>query len=380
MFVCFVYFVVGKGKGVSKRNENRPGYKKTKVGWIPDGWRTPRIREIGKVQAGRQRSPHFLNGDLRPYLRVANIFEGYVDTSDVLKMRFTKDEFERYNLREGDILLNEGQSLELVGRCAVYRGVPKNCCFQNTLIRFRADGSIKSNFALALFTYFLKRGVFASIASQTTSIAHLGVSRFAHLQIPLPPLPEQKKIAEILSTWDKAIEQTRKLIDAKKRRKKALMQQLLTGKKRLRGFGAPSDKNAARPQDWHVATLRDVFIPVIRKNDKGLKRVLTASGQHGLIDQSDFFNHSVAGKSLTKYYLLKQGEFAYNRSSMKNYPYGAIKRLNKYDEGILSTLYICFAVSEKNNNSDYYEHVFESGLLNQGLRSVTQVGREPMVC
>lgn len=198
---------------------------------MPTEWETPRIRDIGQVLSGRQRSPHFTKGDLRPYLRVANIFEGYIDASDVLEMKFTEAEYNRYRLQLSDILLNEGQSLELVGRCALYRGLPEDCCFQNTLIRFRSSGSILPDFALILLTYFWKTGAFARIASQTTSIAHLGVSRFGSLRIPLPPLQEQKKIAEIISTWDSAIELVRKLIDAKQRLMKTLMHQLLSGRK-----------------------------------------------------------------------------------------------------------------------------------------------------
>jgi hypothetical protein len=101
---------------------------------------------------------------------------------------------------------------------------------------------------------------------------------------------------------------------------------------------------------------------------------LTASGEYGLIDQSAFFNRSVAGHHLKDYYLLKKGEFAYNRSSMKNYPYGAIKRLDRYEEGILSTLYICFSITNNHGNSNYFRHLFESGLLNRQLRTITQVG------
>jgi type I restriction enzyme S subunit len=93
-----------------------------------------------------------------------------------------------------------------------------------------------------------------------------------------------------------------------------------------------------------------------------------------LIDQSVFFNRSVAGQSLEAYYLLKKREFAYNRSSMKNYPYGAIKRLDRYEEGILSTLYICFSIKNDGGYSDYFKHLFESGLLNRELRGIAQVG------
>jgi len=76
-------------------------------------WRKVPLRELGHIQAGRQRSPQFTEGTMRPYLRVANVFDGYIDTSDVLIMRFTDAEYRVYQLRHGDILLNEGQSREL---------------------------------------------------------------------------------------------------------------------------------------------------------------------------------------------------------------------------------------------------------------------------
>jgi type I restriction enzyme S subunit len=83
-----------------------------------------------------------------PYLRVANVFDGWISTEDVLQMRFTDTEFQRYHLKTGDILLNEGQSLELVGRSAIYGGAPPKCCFQNTLVRsfrrVRSAGTILS--------------------------------------------------------------------------------------------------------------------------------------------------------------------------------------------------------------------------------------------
>src|SRR5690242_5304241 len=78
-----------------------------------EGWRLVRVEEIGEVQGGRQRNPDAA-GTPRPYLRVANVFDGRIDTSHVLEMPFTDDEFARYVLRTGDVLLNEGQSLELV--------------------------------------------------------------------------------------------------------------------------------------------------------------------------------------------------------------------------------------------------------------------------
>src|SRR5206468_3471758 len=103
--------------------EVNPGYKNTEVGVIPEEWDVTSIGEAGQVLGGRQRSPH-ATGELCKYLRVANVFDGYLDTIDVFEMPFTAKERERYLLKNGDILLNEGQSLELVGRSAIYRGEP----------------------------------------------------------------------------------------------------------------------------------------------------------------------------------------------------------------------------------------------------------------
>lgn len=143
---------------------------------------------------------------MRPYLRAANVFEDRIDVSDVNQMNFVPDDFERFRLVSGDILLNEGQSLELVGRPAIFRGEIENCCFQNTLVRFQANEAIEQEFALLMFRHYMHSGRFQTIARWTTNIAHLGASRFADLQIPLPPIAEQKrivgKIEELFSELD----------------------------------------------------------------------------------------------------------------------------------------------------------------------------------
>ncbi len=203
---------------------------------IPLDWRVMGMSEAGDIEGGRQRSPHLTHGRMRPYLRVANVMNGYIDVSDVKQMAFTDAEFEQYRLRPGDILLNEGQSLELCGRPALYQGDPPNCCFQNTLIRFRPKVEIDGLFALQLFKYLLASRRFARIAVKTTSIAHLGVNRFATLKAAFPPLGEQRKIAAILEICDRSIENQEAIVTAKVRFKSALMQQLLTGRRRFKEF------------------------------------------------------------------------------------------------------------------------------------------------
>jgi len=107
--------------------------------------------------------------------------------------------------------------------------------------------------------------------------------------------------------------------------------------------------------------LGEICERLTRKNkDNESDLPLTISSQHGLIDQRDFFNKVVAAKDMSEYYLLQNGEFAYNKSYSNGYDYGSIKRLNSYEKGCLSTLYICFKLISDKVNSDYLECYFDT--------------------
>jgi type I restriction enzyme S subunit len=163
---------------------------------LPEGWCWARVAAVGTIQLGRQRAPqHHTGPHMRPYLRVANVFEDRIDTDDVLSMNFAPEEFEAYRLEYGDILLNEGQSPHLVGRPAMYRGEVPGACFQNTLVRFKASSGLDPLYALVVFRAQLHARRYMRIAQITTNIAHLGAGRFAEIEFPLPPLDEQRRIA-----------------------------------------------------------------------------------------------------------------------------------------------------------------------------------------
>lgn len=156
-----------------------------------------RVAEAGNVQLGQQRHPKFQTGDgSRPYLRVANVMDDYLNYTDVLSMDFAEGELAKFMLEPGDILLNEGQSLELVGRCAMYDGAIPGCCFQKTLLRFRAFEEVDMEWALGYFQFCQHFGVFASISSQTTSVAHLTAVRFKALEFPRPPQYVQREFSD----------------------------------------------------------------------------------------------------------------------------------------------------------------------------------------
>ena len=188
------------------------------------------VGELGEVLLGRQRAPQHESGpSMHPYLRVANVFDGYIDTADVKSMNFSSSEYERYKLRDGDVLLNEGQSRELVGRNAIFRGDVTNACFQNTLVRFRPGPLILSSYAHRYFQYCMYSGTFAAVAKQTTSIAHLGAQSLADLPIPLPSTNRQAELSGRLSAIDSTLPAT---ADREKRLRilKARVSESLAGK------------------------------------------------------------------------------------------------------------------------------------------------------
>jgi type I restriction enzyme, S subunit len=234
MHDLFTRGVTADGQLRPPREEAPQLYKQSPLGWIPKEWEVAAISDCGSVKLGRQRNPSQHSGKWSmPYLRVANVYEGFIDENDVLEMDFTPEERSLYSVAPGDILLNEGQSLELVGRSAMFRGGEGRYCFQNTLVRFRAIPSHSPGFFQWLFVRNLHRGVFHAIAKQTTSVAHLGADRFAKMKCPIVPFAEQKQIEMQINSLQEQIQENIGLMHKLRSLKSALMSDLLTGRVRV---------------------------------------------------------------------------------------------------------------------------------------------------
>ena len=127
-------------------------------------------------------------------------------------------------------------------------------------------------------------------------------------------------------------------------------------------------------EEWEKVPLSQIATRVTRKNKNNATRLpLTISAQHGLVDQVTFFNKVVASSDMSNYYLLHRGEFAYNKSYSGDYPWGAIKRLDRYDQGALSSLYICFAPTDI-IDSDFLVHYFESPKWHREVSNIAGEG------
>lgn len=161
----------------------------------PDHWKRTTVGEAGRVELGRQRHPDWHTGpNMKPYLRVANVFEDRIDLTDVMEMHWPGETFERFKLHPGDVLLNEGQSPEFLGRPAIYRGDPADVAFTNSLIRFKASDEVLPEFALLVFRRHMRAGRFKRESRITTNIGHLSARRLKGIEFPIPPLEEQRRI------------------------------------------------------------------------------------------------------------------------------------------------------------------------------------------
>lgn len=127
------------------------------------------------------------------------------------------------------------------------------------------------------------------------------------------------------------------------------------------------------PEEWKTVPLNRRFTRSTRKNKEGCENVLTISAQMGLVNQREFYDKDIASDDKSGYFLMKNGEFAYNKSYSTGYPYGAIKQLTKYDEGIVSPLYICF-VPKAGTNTAFYTQYFEGGRYNREIYRIAQEG------
>ena len=126
--------------------------------------------------------------------------------------------------------------------------------------------------------------------------------------------------------------------------------------------------------EWHKYALSDFVTRITRRNKNNESSLpLTISAQYGLVDQITFFNKTVASVDLSGYYLLYNGDFAYNKSYSNDYAWGAVKRLDKYEKGCLSSLYFVFRPTDK-VDSDYLTHYFETSKWHKGISDIAGEG------
>lgn len=205
-----------------------------------------------------------------------------------------------------------------------------------------------------------------------STVNNLNKELVGNTTVSLPSVGEQRVIGEYLESVDDLITLQQRKCDKLVNVKKSMLEKMFPRE----GAKVPEIRFEGFTDDWEQRKLSDIAERVTRKNqDLESELPLTISAQYGLIDQNEFFDKRIASKDVSGYYLVKNGEFAYNKSTSTDAPWGAIKRLDRYDMGVLSTLYIVFSILEEDKtDSDYLVTYYDTALWHKGVKAVAAEG------
>jgi type I restriction enzyme S subunit len=283
--------------------------------------------------------------------------ELYTKYGEIAHMIYSKTSATSHTFSQSDdvILPKSGETPEDISTatCIPY----DNISLGGDLIVFRHNEKVIGAYLSYLISNRAKNAI-ASIA-QGKSVVHINEKSLANIELPYPDIEEQQKIADFLSAVDEVIAQSEAEVQNLEQQKKAAMQKIFLQEVRFKR------EDGTDYPEWENQKLSAVSSRVTRKNKGNITDIpLTIASLYGLVDQREYFKKTIASQNMEGYYLLHNGEFAYNKSYSKGFDFGAIKRLDRYDCGALSTLYICFAVNNK-VDSDFMTHYFDSQKWNK---------------
>ena len=335
-----------------------------------DGWKSDKLGNLGTVAMNKRIFKEETSevGEV-PFYKIGT-FGGKPDSF------ITRDKFEEYKSKYpypkiGDILISASGS---IGRTVEYQG--EEAYFQDSnIVWLKHDGRIDNSFLKHFYAIVKWQGV------EGTTIKRLYNKNILETPITLPSISEQSAIGSLFCTLDDLLASYKDNLANYQALKVTMLSKMFP----KAGQTVPEIRLDGFEGEWVEKRLKDISKRVTRKNnDLVSERALTISAQFGLIDQEEFFQKKIASKDVSGYYLIKKGEFAYNKSYSTGYPLGAIKRLDKYENGVLSTLYILFKAVDL--DSDYLAHYYESdkwhrevsmcaaeGARNHGLLNITPV-------
>lgn len=245
------------------------GYKDTILGVVPQEWN---IRCLGDLLSrctnGLTYNVSISNGI--PVTRIETISTGEINYAKVGHIQNSVG-YEDFRMQKGDILYSHINSLSQIGKVAYYNG-KKEIYHGMNLLLLRANQCLNKQYLYYMLLTTYMRHMAQVIAKPAVNQASISTRDLKKIKIPVPPLPEQQKIAEVLSTWDNAIEKQSRLIEKLELRKKGLMQQLLTGKKRLPGFSSEWEEVKL----WEIGTFfKGAGVPKDEISSSGAYKCLT---------------------------------------------------------------------------------------------------------
>lgn len=233
MHDLFTRGVLPNGQLRPPRSEAPEWYQETAIGWIPKEWQVSRLGLMAKIVSGVTLGSKESPADTidAPYLRVANVQDGYLDLTEIKTVRVSRKTLEYLRLLPGDVLMNEGGDFDKLGRGAVWTGEIEGCVHQNHVFRVRADSVVLLPYYLAYYSEssFGKK-YFLLSSKQSTNLASINSTQLNAYPIALPSSEEQDAIVLRVSGANSRIDAMKAEAEKLRAQKLGLMQDLLTGK------------------------------------------------------------------------------------------------------------------------------------------------------
>ena len=368
---------------VIEKTENKKGYKKTKLGWIPEDWDIKYLGDLCKknISNGIFNNPNKVGKGYK-LINVIDLYsEPNIKTEDLNLLDATEAEVMNFSAQKGDIFFTRSSlKLEGIAHCNIFESDEENILFEchimkvhpkkNEIIPKYLNNYCKINISRK---YFMQK-------AKTTTMTTIDQQTLSKLLVVFPSsLKEQEKIAEILSAWDDGIETLEKLIEQKEIFYKALMKNLLIGKIRLaefsKNFEYKKTKFGPIPVDWQIKPLKLLFDKRIQKYSGNTEHnIFTNSATKGVILQNEYFDRSIVTEENTSnYYVVGEDDFMYNPRISQSAPAGPINRNKLGITGIASPLYTIFK-AKHDTIIDFYEQYFSSNLWNNSMYIVANQG------
>ena len=314
---------------------------------VPTGWVKTKLVEIATVQTGLSKSAtrqgKFVS---RPYLRVANVQDGYLDLGEVKYIDVPVEQQERFRLMPGDVLLTEGGDFDKLGRGCVWAGEIKDCVHQNHVfaVRVKESSQLAPRFLALLIQSDRSKAYFVSCAKQTTNLASINSSQLKQLPVLLPPLAEQQEILRMVGEFSTGIDTATELLVALQRRKQGLMQQLLTGRKRLKGFTGK----------WKLLRADKLFTEISTRNQTAEEPLLSVTQDRGVIPRDMLVGRvTMPAGTVDAFKLVERDNFVISLRSFQ----GGLEH-SAY-RGLVSPAYTVLQASDEIHPA-YFRHYFKS--------------------